>query len=58
MLFFMKSPTLIWKGMSSVEKRKKEKPKFTLTSMQEVAYQRDFKMADRAGGFDQKRSKH
>ncbi|NHM33316.1 YfhE family protein [Neobacillus terrae] len=41
-----------------MEKRKKEKSKFTLTSMQEVTYQRAFKMADRAGGFEQKRSKH
>lgn len=40
------------------EKKKKEKPKFTLTSMQEVNYQREFKIADRAGGFDQRRSKH
>lgn len=43
---------------SMVEKKKKEKPKFTLTSMQEVTYQRDFKMADRAGGFDERRTKH
>lgn len=41
-----------------VEKKKKEKQKFTLTSMQEINYQREFKMADRAGGFDGGRSKH
>ena len=41
-----------------VEKKKKEKAKYTLSSMQEVAYQRDFKLADRAGGYDERRSKH
>jgi hypothetical protein len=41
-----------------VEKKKKEKPKFTLTSAQEVGYQRDFKLADRAGGFNERRTKH
>ncbi|WML49831.1 YfhE family protein [Neobacillus sp. PS3-34] len=46
------------KGRIQVEKKKKEKPKFTLTSMQEVAYRRDFKMADRAGGFAERKSKH
>lgn len=40
------------------DRKKKEKPKYTLTSMQEVAYQRDFKLADRAGGFDERRPKH
>lgn len=40
------------------DKKKKDKPKYTLSSMQEVAYQRDFKMADRAGGFDDRRTKH
>jgi hypothetical protein len=47
------------KGMiGMVEKKKREKPKYTLTSAQEVTYQRDFKMADRAGGYDERRSKH
>lgn len=47
------------KGMiGMVEKKKKEKPKYTLTSAQEVTYQRDFKMADRAGGYDERRLKH
>ncbi|WML46465.1 YfhE family protein [Neobacillus sp. PS3-40] len=41
-----------------MEKRKKEKPKFTLTSAQEVSYQSDFKKADRAGGYNERRSKH
>jgi hypothetical protein len=31
--------------------------KFNLTSMQEVSYQRDFKMADRAGGFTDKKTR-
>jgi hypothetical protein len=46
------------KGMSKMaEKKKKDKDrgKYTLSSMQEVTYQRDFKLADRAGGYtDQK----
>lgn len=31
--------------------------KFSLTSMQEVRYQRDFKMADRAAGFTDKKTR-
>jgi len=31
--------------------KKTDKEKSALTSMQAVTYQRDFKMADRAGGF-------
>jgi hypothetical protein len=31
--------------------------KYTLTSTQEVLYQRDFKMADRAGGFRDTKTK-
>ena len=39
-------------------KEKNRKIKRTLTSMQAVTYQRDFKMADRAGGFtDRKEQK-
>lgn len=40
------------------DKKKKEKAKYTLTSTQEVTYQREFKLADRAGGFDDRRQKH
>jgi hypothetical protein len=47
------------KGMKNMaDKKKKEKPKFTLTSAQEVGYQRDFKLADRAGGYNERRTKH
>jgi hypothetical protein len=48
------------KGMSKMaEKKKKDKDrgKYTLSSMQEVSYQREFKMADRAGGFSDKKTK-
>ena len=31
--------------------------KYTLTSTQEVLYQRDFKMADRAGGYSDRKTK-
>ena len=31
--------------------------KYSLTSMQEVRYQRDFKMADRAAGFTDKKTR-
>jgi hypothetical protein len=44
--------------MADKEKKRREKPKFTLSSMQEVSYQRDFKLADRAGGYDDRRTKH
>ncbi|KAB2332015.1 YfhE family protein [Cytobacillus gottheilii] len=40
------------------EKKRKEKTKSTLSSMQEVTYSREFKMADRAGGYTGGRSKH
>lgn len=40
------------------EKKRKEKLKYTLTSMQEVNYQRDFKLADRADGINERRPKH
>lgn len=51
---------LLTKGMRMMadNKKEREKPKYTLTSMQEVRYQRDFKLADRAGGYDDRRSKH
>ncbi|WP_246943055.1 YfhE family protein [Bacillus pinisoli] len=32
-------------------KKRKDKSKSTLSSMQEVTYSREFRMADRAGGF-------
>ncbi|WP_316570302.1 YfhE family protein [Neobacillus sp. YIM B06451] len=35
-----------------MEKRKKEKSRLTLTATQEVLYQREFKAADRAAGFE------
>jgi hypothetical protein len=34
-----------------MEKKKRDKIKSTLTSMQAVTYNHEFKMADRAGGF-------
>ena len=48
------------KGMSKMaDKKKKDKGrgKYPLSSMQEVSYQRDFKMADRAGGFNDGKTK-
>jgi hypothetical protein len=49
------------KGMSKMgEKKKKDSRdggKYSLTSMQEVKYQRDFKMADRAAGFHDKKTR-
>ncbi len=48
------------KGMSKMaEKKKKDKDrgKYTLSSMQEVAYQREFKRADRAGGYTDRKTK-
>ncbi len=41
------------------DKKKKDlgRGKYNLTSTQEVLYQRDFKMADRAGGFHDKKTK-
>ena len=40
------------------DKKRKDKSKSTLSSMQEVTYSREFKMADRAGGFAEKRGRH
>ncbi|WP_080848312.1 YfhE family protein [Cytobacillus gottheilii] len=37
------------------EKKRKDKTKSTLSSMQEVTYSREFKMADRAGGYTDSR---
>ncbi|MGJ7918942.1 YfhE family protein [Neobacillus sp. LXY-4] len=41
-----------------MDKKKREKMRTTLTSAQEVNYQREFRMADRAGGFTEKRPRH
>jgi hypothetical protein len=40
------------------DKKKKDKTKSTLSSMQEVTYSREFKLADQAGGFSGKKSRH
>lgn len=40
-----------------VEKKRKEKTKRTLSKVQEVLYSPEFKMADRAGGFINTRTK-
>ncbi|WP_075050778.1 YfhE family protein [Bacillus testis] len=37
-----------------MEKKRKEKTKRTLSSMQEFLYNKDFKKADRAGGYTKK----
>lgn len=56
--FFVQMIQKHMKGMIlMVDKKKKEKGKVSLTSAQEVTYQRDFKMADQAGGYDDRRSK-
>ncbi|WP_153125379.1 YfhE family protein [Peribacillus tepidiphilus] len=39
-----------------MEKKKKEKIKTRLTGAQEVTYQHEFKMADRAAGFIKKKN--
>lgn len=38
------------------DKKKRDKSKSTLSSMQEVTYSREFKNADRAGGYISKNS--
>jgi hypothetical protein len=48
------------KGMSKMAGKKKKdlgRGKYTLTSTQEVLYQRDFKMADRAAGYHDSKTK-
>jgi len=37
------------------EKKRKDRVKNSLSSMQEVTYSREFKAADRVGGYSQKR---
>lgn len=44
--------------MNVAEKRRSEKTKSTLSSAQEVAYARDFKLADQAGGYTAKKARH
>jgi hypothetical protein len=41
-----------------MEQKKKDKTKRTLTSTQEILYSREFRIADRAGGFTEKRGRH
>ncbi|WP_072581058.1 YfhE family protein [Bacillus weihaiensis] len=41
----------------AVDRKKRDKSKSTLSSMQEVTYSREFKHADRAGGYISK-NKH
>jgi hypothetical protein len=43
--------------MFYMPRKKVEKFKTTLSSMQAVTYNRDFKMADRAGGFTDRKGK-
>ncbi len=38
-------------------KKDRNRGKYSLTSAQEVAYQRDFKMADRAAGYHDRKTK-
>jgi hypothetical protein len=45
-------------GFDMSEKKKRDKTKSTLSSSQEVAYARDFKMADQAGGYTPKKARH
>lgn len=40
------------------DKKKRDRSKSTLSSMQEVIYSHEFKMADQAGGFTKKKAKH
>ena len=39
------------------KKKDKNRTKYSLTSTQEVLYQREFKMADRAGGFSDRKTR-
>ncbi|MGG3891069.1 YfhE family protein [Metabacillus fastidiosus] len=40
------------------EKKRKHTTKTTLSSTQEVLYSREFKMADRAGGYIESKPRH
>lgn len=44
-------------NMAEKKKKDKDRGKYSLTSTQEVLYQREFKMADRAGGFTDKKTR-
>ncbi|WP_313801584.1 YfhE family protein [Cytobacillus sp.] len=44
--------------MIAVDKKTKNKKKRTLSSMQEVLYEREFQRADRAGGYVDNKAKH
>lgn len=44
--------------MANNKKARREKTKQSLSSTQEVLYSREFKMADRAGGYSDKRARH
>ncbi|MDQ0220864.1 YfhE family protein [Peribacillus cavernae] len=41
-----------------MDQKRKEKMKNTLSSTQAVLYAREFKNADRAGGFTEKKGRH
>ncbi len=41
--------------MAMEKKKKRDKSKSVLSSMQEVTYSREFKRADRAGGYTERR---
>ncbi|MCL6570412.1 MAG: YfhE family protein [Bacillus sp. (in: Bacteria)] len=43
--------------MAEKKKKDKDRAKYPLSSMQEVSYQREFKMADRAGGYSDKKTR-
>jgi hypothetical protein len=45
-------------GYKMAEKKKRDKTKSTLSSAQEISYTRDFKMADQAGGYTEKKARH
>jgi hypothetical protein len=45
------------RDVHTMPKNKKDKTKSVLSSMQEVTYAREFKAADRAGGYTQKNNK-
>lgn len=44
--------------MADNHKKKRDRSKSTLSSMQEVLYAHEFKLADQAGGFTAKQAKH
>lgn len=43
--------------LKMADKKRKEKVKNSLSSMQEVTYSREFKMADRAAGYTDRKSR-